>query len=1262
MNQENNEAELPFEMSMFPGVEITPELLLEQNPTTRQILENADRFRMAAQFGAMLLDMQLQSNCVRLEALVHLAVAYASGSSVPTSSDFIECFNELGAGICGRMEDPAEDVFVSLVTTTKGNFRVPSGIWENGAFYLQRILAIVESFPDEGHFSLIRRQVFSLLRLSDAVCERVGLTRYAVGQQSPFLKIKKRFVSDIRPEAVLFTCLELMELGIDKNDLDMFTLDRRLFSVVGSEPIQNSPLQRHPILDVGERLALVLPTAVTYAIRALVIDFISFHQLGESLLRYLAVDYAELFSRVQLLGTFARTPIHFSNECDFPMAEVMTEVDYGCYLHLLLFIDTLTNFNETGVSGLDPTPAEHVDLFATRIREAIAHARKHPHFSSGVTLLVHCGIGRGVAVPLPEIGQVHWSVQFLSAPDLNTLSWLHNFKAVTLLKILDAERRLPLQGVEIHNHNGLLNLIAWVEANEGHIVAHSQLPKQLRRSNGGIFIDPSFVLGLRAKIAIENDCHAVQTVDGEMKVVRHFNDSLLPGGNGEPIYTVETFSSENGIPFTYLSSDRAWWCHVIPSKDGNPGDYDRWVMLKTWLPRIVREIEPRLGGCLAEQVLLRIRFERCDSTDVTTVPTKSEIEQSFSTSIDMSKQTVTILVGQDFDRGLGDSTNVAERQLVLAICRGFFQLANVEWSMADLDECESKIVESDAARHMHRFQARTFRQFVAADVGRVIRPDDYDVAALRMGMAFRVESRLEGRSQIRSKKQCTLFLNALVKNLEDGLCFSLRQFDRATLVEMSLRNHEAAVLERERWSRTARANLALHADKASISHALAEHDAELSGVLFPSRVLTEIAVCECPVNGGRPVSRREFVEMLTMLNAIYIYGGWSDSIHREAMPPRLYITPLGDVQINVDFESRVLKPFAIKGSSNRIDSFVKEYESNFEAPEVIGPNELDVEEEFKLAWAKEYGFELIDILRLCDAIEDVGIELKKVAFRIKKSELRTICEKVDPSVAFTEIMNCFSLGPRASWRTIPDDLTVEHIQPWKFRRALSAVRRPIIQLDDSGDPEMLIAPGFIRESLAHVVRCDHEGTGHRASYKTNEMSQWSNRQNKHRGANFVQRVWSTIKECDGWKVAKIEMEVKEILGTKSDPEFGDLKQFGDVDVLAWNEAARRILVVECKYLYFKKTPGEIAEQLSDYRGQMKSNGKPDDLKKHLNRLEILRARQSTLCKKLGVDSEFVVEGWIVFKNPVPMLYAWHEFAEKIKVATFDDLEAVLSMS
>ncbi|HEY0984839.1 hypothetical protein, partial [Schlesneria sp.] len=742
----DNEARAGLSTTSDTEVEMRPDLLLEQNPITKQILLKSDRIAAASFFGTMLLDQRLQSNCGRLEALVHLAVSYGGGDSIPTSTDFVRCFNELGEGVCGCMEDPAEDVFVSLVTTSEGNFRVVEGIWESGAFYAQRIVNVVETFPNTPAFQSIRRQVLSLLKLSDMVCGRAGLKRYDVGNPFPLQTIDNGFISDVSSETVIVSSEELSATGIGTNDLDSFILDDRLLSDLRCQPVENSPLQRFPILKERGRLALVLPTAVTHAIRAVVIDFLQFYGHQNELLRSVALDYSGLFGRLRLLGSLPKAPVHFSNRTDLPIAELMISPDFGCYLHFLFLVDTLTDFRETGCAGFDPTPGEHVEMIVTRIRAVVAEAKKLSHFRRGVTLLVHCGIGRGIMLLLPEIDEDNWAVHVISAPDLTTLSWIREFNALKLFKILDAEKRLIDYGIQIHNINGLLNLVAWVDSNDGHMVTHSQIPRDLRHSVGTIFVDSSFVLGVRASIARANDRHAIPTVDGQMEVVRRYSDSLLPSDDVGKIYTVETFSKDNGLPFTYLSANRAWWCHVAPSKDGHPDGYDRWVMLKTWLPRIIPVIEPRLDGSLSSQVLLRIEFDRCDLTHVAAVPTMSEIEQSFSVSVSVPDQTVNILVGKAFDRGLCDATNVSERQLALTICRGFALLAKVDLSMHDLSEFESQIVDSNDARHMHRFQARKFREYVTADAkDDVIRLDEHDVAALRMGIAFRVESREKGR-------------------------------------------------------------------------------------------------------------------------------------------------------------------------------------------------------------------------------------------------------------------------------------------------------------------------------------------------------------------------------------------------------------------------------------------------------------------------------------------------------------------------------------
>src|ERR1035438_9643486 len=86
----------------------------------------------------------------------------------------------------------------------------------------------------------------------------------------------------------------------------------------------------------------------------------------------------------------------------------------------------------------------------------------------------------------------------------------------------------------------------------------------------------------------------------------------------------------------------------------------------------------------------------------------------------------------------------------------------------------------------------------------------------------------------------------------------------------------------------------------------------------------------------------------------------------------------------------------------------------------------------------------------------------------------------------------------------------------------------------------------------------------------------------------------------GWKVEK-EIKLTGLLGRRLD------RDYGDIDVLAWRPESGRVLAIECKDVQYNKTLGEVAEQLSDFRGEIRADGKPDLLKKHLARLEILYA-------------------------------------------------------
>ncbi|MGO9259226.1 MAG: hypothetical protein ACLQU1_23375 [Bryobacteraceae bacterium] len=142
-----------------------------------------DLVSTAAIFAGRLVTPELRANCFRLEYLVHLAVAYCEGSAHPAAELVRQSFERIGDGYCGMAEDPAEDVFVSLVNTSRGNFRIFEGIREGNGFHLQRVLNVIETMPQEPPHQRVRDCVESLLKPSDAAAGRAGLAENTLGRR-----------------------------------------------------------------------------------------------------------------------------------------------------------------------------------------------------------------------------------------------------------------------------------------------------------------------------------------------------------------------------------------------------------------------------------------------------------------------------------------------------------------------------------------------------------------------------------------------------------------------------------------------------------------------------------------------------------------------------------------------------------------------------------------------------------------------------------------------------------------------------------------------------------------------------------------------------------------------------------------------------------------------------------------------------------------------------------------------------------------------
>lgn len=97
-----------------------------------------------------------------------------------------------------------------------------------------------------------------------------------------------------------------------------------------------------------------------------------------------------------------------------------------------------------------------------------------------------------------------------------------------------------------------------------------------------------------------------------------------------------------------------------------------------------------------------------------------------------------------------------------------------------------------------------------------------------------------------------------------------------------------------------------------------------------------------------------------------------------------------------------------------------------------------------------------------------------------------------------------------------------------------------------------------------------------------------------------------------------------------------VKRLGDVDVLVFSPNRTRVWVIEAKDLKMCRTLGETARRLSEYQGRPRSNGKPDNLMKHLTRVNYIRTHVCDLQKRFSLSTAPSVSGMIVVGSPQPM--------------------------
>ena len=1035
-------------------------------------------------------------------------------------------------------------------------------------------------------------------------------------------------------ERTRFSEAELQELGVSRAYLDPFIFDLRSREDLARQKVGESRLQRRPLIACDGDVLLAIPQAIGTALRLHILEAVT--TIGAVTLR----AFEEALRRRQKSLLFGEGLRFTAGVVDLSevlphstidpkrLSQAAVRFDEGKFAHIVLLHDDGSAVLDEGLTSFNRPP----EAFCEKLRRYLEGCAKQfyalPEYVGGMTLIVLGGVGRGFALMPPTMPD-GWTLFVWTLADLYALVWMDHEWLLTLWKLNRQVIEAQKTGIEIDSSDA--NVYSFWKENK-----YQLIPREypIGTEHGTISIDPGYIASFRQKFRILFDAHGVYRPDEKRWIVvrKTFPVGFFKELRALPMYSSPDDAAQGKLRGVIETNCRAWWLDALTGEsqgDERELQFHLWEAVLNWLARLAPEMESRTQDLPRGNILVSL-----DLTKVRTKISERKLDSvsprdCVNVSVDRQASAVTVGIEEDFLELLQRPTNDAESELVRAIGEGVATLAGSEQVEVLANHIRTTIITSTDARFLHVFASPpSIRDELARfgqTTGRKVQEADAGVATT--GLAWKILPSEEEGLKVSGRNKCNGFLHAAVDCLWGGIRASLERLDRDLIVKRCLQNHEGIQLDRDVWRRTSRALTAVYSDRDDVIAAARKHEAEFSRATLSSRVLLEMGICTCPATGGKGPGLAEFDELLAAVARLIAVAYESDAMRAGLIEPQLEVFPNGQFRSSEKFYEETMLPYQSGHFAERFQEHIRKYPDLYKENGKAGRPAEDVfDKDFISAFEDEYGVSVQQLVDLATTLEEYAVETKELVVKTSVKELKAVLANRArlPQSVVDAFLRDFCLSPRERWDSAPNGFADKDWYPWRFRRRLSLMARPVVVSGSEENDTVFYAPGLVHDGFANLVVGSHGGGFDVEYFRGVQMRAWIGAINNKRGHEFNERVAEEFRKLNFQARASVQMTEFNVPSDR-----GDL---GDIDVLAW-DASGRVFLVECKNLRFAMTVGEIVDQLNRFRGEA-----TDELGKHLNRCQWLVQNPGRLEKVIGWHESLDLKPLMVSNTIVPMQF------------------------